>query len=67
MRPHPKKLAWDTDFWGFGVARLDIDFLRSDIVQSVLNWCKNENIRCLYFAANGSDPQTLLPARTPCI
>lgn len=52
-------LKWDSDFWGFPVGRLDGSLLREGMEQHVLDWCRGEKIRCLYFAADGSDAETL--------
>lgn len=55
-------LPWDSDFWGFPVARVDSLVLRGDTSEKITKWCKENVIRCLYFAADGSDSETLQQA-----
>jgi len=52
-------LEWDSNFWGFPVGRLDGSLLREGVERRVLDWCRGKKIRCLYFAADGSDAETL--------
>lgn len=52
-------LSWDSNFWGFPVARLEGSLLLDGEAENVLNWCQGNKIRCLYFAADGSDAETL--------
>jgi len=59
VEPNCRILAWDSDFWGFPVGRLDCSLLREGMERCVLDWCRGEKIRCLYFAADGSDAETL--------
>jgi len=55
-------LPWDSDFWGFPVARVDSLVLRGDISEKINKWAQENVIRCLYFAADGSDSETLQQA-----
>lgn len=57
--PNCRHLAWDSDFWGFPVAKLEVSLLREGEAENVLEWCQANEIRCLYFAADGSDAETL--------
>ncbi len=57
-----RHLAWDSDFWGFPVARLEGSLLRKGVTANVLDWCQANGIQCLYFAADGSDAETLQQA-----
>lgn len=52
-------LAWDTQFWGFPVAKLRGDTLTMDESGRVLAWCRARDVRCLFFAADGSCGKTL--------
>jgi dTDP-4-amino-4,6-dideoxy-D-galactose acyltransferase len=52
-------LTWDSEFWGFPVGRFDGSVLDSEKLESVLEWCAGNQIRCLYFAADGTDAETL--------
>jgi len=53
------RLAWDSSFWGFEIARLHRSRLSSDDALSSIQWCESNNVRCLYFAADGTDADTL--------
>ena len=52
-------LAWDSNFWGYPIARLNRCTLTEASLAEVMAWCKSERTRCLYFAADGTCPQTL--------
>ena len=60
--PNCRHLAWDSDFWGFPVGKLESSLLREREAKNVLDWCLTNEIRCLYFAADGSDAETLKQA-----
>ncbi len=55
-------LAWDSEFWGFPVGRFNCSHLTSNTRLAVLEWCAANQIRCLYFAAEGADAETLRQA-----
>ncbi len=55
-------LAWDSEFWGFPVGRFEGCLWDSETRESVLEWCDLNQIRCLYFAAEGADAETLRQA-----
>ena len=57
--PNCRHLSWDSDFWGFAVGRIDGALLRMGEAENVSDWCNQNEIRCLYFAADGSDAETL--------
>ena len=57
--PNCRHLAWDSDFWGFPVGKLEGSLLRESEAKNVLDWCKANGIRCLYFAADGTCAETL--------
>ena len=59
MIPNCRHLDWDSDFWSFPIGKLEGSLLRESEAENVLDWCKANEIRCLYFAAEGSDAQTL--------
>jgi dTDP-4-amino-4,6-dideoxy-D-galactose acyltransferase len=60
--PNCRYLAWDSDFWGFPVGKLEDSILEEGEAKNVLDWCQSNKIRCLYFAADGSDAKTLQQA-----
>lgn len=51
-------LAWDTDFFGFRVARVVGDSLTPETVREIDGWSEAHGIRCLYFLARADDPAT---------
>jgi dTDP-4-amino-4,6-dideoxy-D-galactose acyltransferase len=52
-------LDWDTNFFGFPIARVNGSQLNSTISENILRWCAENNIRCLYFLADADHPQTV--------
>lgn len=57
-------LPWDTDFWGFPIARLNAEALTPPLLADATEWCARHRVRCLYFLAAGSCPRTLALAAT---
>jgi dTDP-4-amino-4,6-dideoxy-D-galactose acyltransferase len=57
-------LPWDTDFFGFTIARARVDALTPQTVKQIDDWCRKGHVRCLYFAARPNDPQTIELAET---
>jgi dTDP-4-amino-4,6-dideoxy-D-galactose acyltransferase len=45
-------LTWDSDFFGFPVARVRIGTLDPGTCRAVLEWCATEGVRLLYFLAD---------------
>lgn len=52
-------LPWDTEFWGFPIARLHPSTLDAEVMRVALDWCSRHGVRCLYFLADGGCPRTL--------
>jgi dTDP-4-amino-4,6-dideoxy-D-galactose acyltransferase len=52
-------LPWDTEHWGFPVARLNETTLTEEIAAKAIQWCEKHRIKCLYFAADGRRAETL--------
>jgi len=55
-------LQWDTDFFGFRIARADVPALDERIIKAISNWCERQRIECLYFIARAEDRQTIRQA-----
>ncbi len=51
-------LEWDSRFFGLKVGRLTLSRLRPDVVPAVLDWCRANQIECLYFLADAEDSET---------
>jgi dTDP-4-amino-4,6-dideoxy-D-galactose acyltransferase len=54
-----RRLAWDSEFFGFAVAMVEGGRLAEDRATAILDWCRRERIRCAYFLADVDDPLTL--------
>jgi GNAT superfamily N-acetyltransferase len=55
-------LEWDSDFFGFRVARATVNRLDAQTTEAMLAWCEEQGITCLYFLANADDPPTIRQA-----
>lgn len=51
-------LAWDTNFFGFRIARVRGDALTPERVREINEWCKQNQVACLYFLARADDALT---------
>ncbi len=51
-------LEWDSDFFGFRVARIRGDSLTEELTRNIDAWCREEKVRCLYFLSRADDPET---------
>lgn len=52
-------LEWDSEFFGFPIARMCGGRLDQDILDRSTAWCCSRRIRCLYFTADPDDPVTV--------
>jgi dTDP-4-amino-4,6-dideoxy-D-galactose acyltransferase len=57
-RPPVERLAWDSDFFGFGVGRVAAARLTSDEAAACARLARDLHLRCLYFLAGPDDPET---------
>jgi dTDP-4-amino-4,6-dideoxy-D-galactose acyltransferase len=53
--PNCRRLEWDSNFFGFGVARLEPDGLDEATLGDALASCDAEGIRCTYLRVPGAD------------
>jgi dTDP-4-amino-4,6-dideoxy-D-galactose acyltransferase len=51
-------LEWDSEFFGFRIARIQQSRLDKEALAQSLAWCRRERIDCLYFLAD-PDPLTI--------
>jgi dTDP-4-amino-4,6-dideoxy-D-galactose acyltransferase len=51
-------LEWDSDFFGFRIARVRGNVLTGETVQQIDAWCYQNDIRCLYFLSRADEPAT---------
>ena len=52
-------LQWDTDFFGYRIARIEAQRLEPKLVDTIYSWCEKHTINCLYFLADSNDSQTI--------
>lgn len=52
-------LAWDSEFWGFAIAKVTGGRLDAALAGEIDRWCSEQSIRCLYFLASSDDPVTV--------
>jgi dTDP-4-amino-4,6-dideoxy-D-galactose acyltransferase len=48
-------LAWDSEFWGFSVARVLGTCLTDERSRAIDRWCRHNGVRCLYFLGRPAD------------
>lgn len=51
-------LEWDTNFFGYRIGRVILHEVNSSQMDTILIWCDENRIDCLYFLSNGNHPQT---------
>ena len=62
ITPNPvlcELLQWDSEFFGFRIARVCGDALRQEPALQIDDWCRNNRVRGLYFLARADDPATI--------
>jgi dTDP-4-amino-4,6-dideoxy-D-galactose acyltransferase len=52
-------LDWDTEFFGFPIARVTDPLLTPQRCAEIDRFCRDHRVRCLYFPACADDPATL--------
>jgi len=52
-------LTWDTNFFKRKIARVLAQRLNPSSVQEILQWCKIQEIECLYFLADSDHRETV--------
>lgn len=51
-------LEWDSNFFGYRIARVNVPTLTPERVDQLAAWCRAERVDCLYFLADADDIQT---------
>ena len=59
MTPICQYLDWDSNFFGCRIARAIPHKLDPKTVNTILRWCKDSQIDCLYFLADAEDDTTI--------
>lgn len=52
-------LEWDTQFFGYRVARVEAQRIDASTCEAVLAWCRHRQVTCLYFLAAADDAETV--------
>ncbi len=55
-------LEWDSDFFGYRIARVNSYKLDADNLRDIHSWCQANQIDCLYFQAGSDDAATIRQA-----
>ena len=58
-----KLLPWDSEWFGFPVARVLGNSLTVERAKHIDVWCRNNRVRCLYFLSRSDDSQTINTAQ----
>jgi GNAT superfamily N-acetyltransferase len=53
-------LEWDSEHFGFPIARVAGESLTPETAEAVDDWCTDHGIRCLYFTADAGDADSAL-------
>lgn len=59
-----RTLEWDSEFWGFPIARVATRRLDREHAEQAAAWCDREGIRCAYLLADADDIGTALAAES---
>jgi dTDP-4-amino-4,6-dideoxy-D-galactose acyltransferase len=51
-------LDWDSQFFGYRIARVTVNQLTHDTIGPIMNWCTAQDIDCLYFLSDVTDANT---------
>jgi GNAT superfamily N-acetyltransferase len=62
LNPPCDRLAWDSQFWGFGIAQVMVERLTISQVEDVVAWSRQHNVRCVYFLAQAHDLESVSAA-----
>ncbi len=52
-------LQWDTDFFGYRIARVTGERLDAESIESIYAWSESHQVECLYFLAHADDIHTI--------
>lgn len=55
-------LEWDTKFFGFRIAKVDVKDLTEETSVSIDRWCEENRIRCLYFLTDINNQESIIMA-----
>ena len=50
---------WDSGFFGYRIAEISVNHLTPKNIDTIMRWCGEQNIDCLYFFAEADDVETV--------
>lgn len=56
-------LSWDSEFFGYPVARLSNTRVDAALLDEAFGWCRQQGVRCLYYLADAADAPSLHAAQ----
>jgi dTDP-4-amino-4,6-dideoxy-D-galactose acyltransferase len=60
VNPEPCSiLEWDSTFFGVTIARVTTNRLEVDTTEQIMDWCREKQVKCLYFLADSNHVETL--------
>jgi dTDP-4-amino-4,6-dideoxy-D-galactose acyltransferase len=59
MKDVCQRLDWDSQFFGFTIARATSTRLTPESTAAILSWCETHGVNCLYFLAAANDATTV--------
>jgi len=60
VNPEPCSiLEWDSAFFGVTIARVNANRLEVDTAAQIMDWCRDNKVRCLYFLADSNHVESL--------
>lgn len=60
--PPCRLLAWDTEFWGLRIARVEEDRITPARISAVDRWCGENDVACVFLLVEAGDPTATLAA-----
>jgi dTDP-4-amino-4,6-dideoxy-D-galactose acyltransferase len=60
--PPCRLLAWDTEFWGERIARVETRTVTSESLRTIDDWCLDQGVACVYLLLDAADPTSTLAA-----
>jgi len=52
-------LDWDSRFFGFRIAQLNVNSLKPKYIPEIDSWCRRNAISCLYFLSDFNSPESI--------
>lgn len=62
MSAECRALPWDSEFFGFPIARVESPTIAMDDLEGIDDWCRSKGIRCLYLSVPADDREAVRAA-----